>query len=80
MRAISIGALFCVGVLSAGASLFFCYYALRLLYLSLAGMIDEAHRTAGLHIGAAVFPIASFSFGWLGLACVKAAARRRHSG
>jgi hypothetical protein len=60
-----------LGALSGCASVFFCYYTLRLAYLGATGMIDAAHRTAGLHIGAAVFPLASFSFGWLGLACFR---------
>ncbi len=73
------GLLMSVGALSACASLFFCYYTLRLVYLGATGMIDRAHRTAGLHIGAGVFPVASFSFGWLSLACFRGsmAARTR---
>jgi hypothetical protein len=63
--------LMCVGALSTCASLFFCYYMLRLVYLSATGQIDAAHRTSGLHIGAAVFPVASFVFGWIGLACFR---------
>jgi TRAP-type C4-dicarboxylate transport system permease small subunit len=59
----------CLGTLSACASLFFCYYMLRLAYLDATGAIDAAHRTAGLHIGAAVFPVAAFGFGWISLAC-----------
>jgi ABC-type Na+ efflux pump permease subunit len=66
-----------VGALSACASLFFCYYTLRLAYLGATGRIDAAHRTAGLHIGAAVFPIASFSFGWISLACFNSARFKR---
>ena len=73
------GLLMSVGALSACASLFFCYYTLRLVYLGATGMIDRAHRTARLHIGAAVFPAASFAFGWLSLACFRGsrAARTR---
>jgi hypothetical protein len=59
----------CVGALFAGASLFFCYYTMRLAFLGATGRIDAAHRTAGLHIGAALFPLASFGFGWITLAC-----------
>jgi hypothetical protein len=70
------GLLTSIGAVFACASLFFCYYTLRLVYLGATGRIDAAHRTAGLHIGAAVFPIASFGFGWLGLACLKSASRR----
>jgi hypothetical protein len=58
-----------IGVLTACASLFFCYYMLRLVYLYASGAIDAAHRTSGLRIGAAVFPIAAFGFGWISLAC-----------
>lgn len=61
----------CVGALSACVSLFFCHYMLRLAYLDVTGAIDAAHRTAGLHIGAAVFPVAAFAFGWLSLACFR---------
>ena len=69
----------CVGALSACASLFFCYYTLRLAFLGATGKIDAAHRTIGLHIGAAVFPAASFAFGWISLACFRGsmAARTR---
>jgi hypothetical protein len=81
---IETGLLLSVGALSACASLFFCYYTLRLAYLGATGMIDAAHRTAGLRIGAAVFPAASFTFGWLSLACfrrtsVRTAVRRFRS-
>jgi hypothetical protein len=65
--------LLCVGAVSACASLFFCYYTVRLAYLGATGQIDAVHRTAGLHIGAAVFPVAAFGFGWISLACVKRA-------
>lgn len=58
-----------LGALSACASLFFCYYMLRLVYLYASGAIDAAHRTSGLRIGAAAFPIAAFAFGWISLAC-----------
>jgi hypothetical protein len=61
----------CGGALSACASLLFCYYTLRLAYLGATGTIDAAHRTVGLHIGAAVFPVASCTFGSLSLACFK---------
>lgn len=66
-----------VGGLSACASLFFCYYTLRLGFLGATEKIDAAHRTAGLHIGAAVFPAASFSFGWISLACFNSACFKR---
>jgi hypothetical protein len=65
-----------LGALSAGASLFFCYYMLRLAYLDATGAIDAAHRTSGLRIGAAVFPAAAFAFGWVSLACFTEARRR----
>ncbi len=61
--------LLCTGTLSACASVFFCYYTLRLAYLGATGSIDAAHRTLGLHIGAVVFPLAAFGFGWIGLTC-----------
>jgi hypothetical protein len=61
--------LLCIGALSAFASLFFCYYSLRLAFLGATGRIDGAHRTLGLHIGAALFPVAAFGFGWLSVAC-----------
>jgi hypothetical protein len=76
MTKLAAGFLMCIGAASAGASVFFCYYSLRLAYLGAAGMIDTAHRTAGMRIGAAAFPILAFSFGWLGLACVRSAMRR----
>ena len=57
------------------ASVFFCYYTARLVYLAANGRIDAAHRTSGLQIGAAIFPVASFCFGWIGLACARAARR-----
>lgn len=69
--------LLCIGALSACASLFFCYYALRLAYLGATGRIDAAHRTIGLHIGAAVFPLAAFGFGWIGLTCFNSACFKR---
>ena len=65
-----------VCALAACASVFFCYYTLRLIYLAANGMIDAAHRTAGLHIGAAVFPVAGFTFGCLSLLCGRAAHTR----
>lgn len=70
------------GVLAAGAaiagcaSIFFCYYTARLLDLAAGGRIDAAHRTTGLRIGAAVFPVAAFCFGWIALACARAARRQ----
>lgn len=80
MTARIIGALLALAsAICACASLFFCYYTLRLAYLASSGSIDAAHRTAGLGIGAAVFPVASFCFGWLGLLCAKSAKRRIHS-
>jgi len=75
-----IGALLAIASAICGcASLFFCYYMLRLAYLASNGSIDAAHRTAGLGIGAAVFPVASFCFGWLGLLCAKSAKRHMHA-
>ncbi len=62
-------------MLSAGASLFFTYYMARLIYFTLSGAIDAAHRTAGLHIGAAAFPIAACGFGCASLSCVRSALR-----
>ena len=61
---------------SACASVFFSYYTLRLTYLAATGLIDAAHRTAGLHIGAAVFPVASFCFGCVSLSSARLARRR----
>jgi hypothetical protein len=69
--------LICIGALSACASLFFCYYTLRLAYLGATGRIDAAHRTAGLHIGAAAFPLASFAFGCISLTCFKSVCFKR---
>jgi hypothetical protein len=65
-----------LGALTACASLFFCYYMLRLVYLYASGAIDAAHRTSGLRIGAAVFPMAAFAFGWISLACFTEARTR----
>ena len=69
------GVLALAAATAACASIFFCYYTARLVYLAANGRIDSVHRTAGLQIGAAVFPVASFCFGWIGLACARAATR-----
>lgn len=76
MKATFTALLAALGAGAAAASVFFCYYTLRLVYLAANGMIDATHRTTGLGIGAAVFPVASFCFGWLGLLCAKSAKRR----
>jgi len=76
---IAAGAGILASALLAAASVFFCYYTLRLMYLAEQGLIDEAHRTAGLRIGAAVFPVASFAFGWISLICAKWAKQRFRS-
>lgn len=73
---ITAGLLMFAAAVSACASVFFCYYTLRLVYLAANGLIDAAHRTAGLHLGAAVFPVASFCFGCISLSSVRLALRR----
>lgn len=61
-----------------GASAFFVYYTIRLVYINAAGLVPPARRESGMYIGAVVFPLASLAFGYLAVRCGKAAARALH--
>ena len=60
-----------VGIATALASIFFCYYTLRLIYLNLTMPDAAAHRSTGMFIGAVVFPIATIVFGAISWLCFK---------
>lgn len=68
-----------VGILLAFASLFFCYYTVRLLYINLTAPDAAAHRSAGMYIGAIAFPVATFIFGILSLLSFRTAKRLKRS-
>jgi predicted membrane protein len=59
------------GIIFALAGLFFCYYTVRLLYVNLAVAEAAAHRSAGMYIGAVVFPLAVIVFGVLSWLCLR---------
>ena len=63
------------GIVFIPASLFFCYYSIRLLYINLAFAEAAAHRSAGMYIGAVVFPLAAIVFGVLSWLCFRQARR-----
>lgn len=71
--------LIAAGIFLALASVFFCYYTVRLLYLNLTMADAAAHRSGGMYIGAVVFPIATFVFGILSLLSFRTAKRLKRS-
>jgi hypothetical protein len=60
-----------IGITMALASLFFCYYTARLIYVNLTVADAAAHRSTGMYIGAVVFPIAAIVFGVISWLCFK---------
>ena len=62
------------GLVSAAGSVFFCWYTLRLAYITAIGAVDPAHRTHGYYIGAVTFPVATIVFGWVAVRCFRWAA------
>jgi hypothetical protein len=63
--------LFLLGIGLASASIFFCYYTVRLIYINLAFAETAARRSGGMLIGAIAFPVAVIVFGVLSWLCFK---------
>lgn len=69
-----------IGILLALASVFFCYYTVRLLYINLTVTDIAAHRSGGMFIGELAFPAATFVFGILSLLAFRTANRLKRRG
>jgi hypothetical protein len=59
------------GLIFIPPCLFFTYYTARLLYVNLTMEDAVAHRTSGMLIGAAAFPLAAIAFGAISWFCIK---------
>jgi hypothetical protein len=62
-----------VGLLFAAPCLFFIYYTVRLIYVNMTMIADDAaiHRTGGMLIGAIAFPLAAIIFGAISWFCFR---------
>ena len=72
MRTIFLGLLSAV---FAALCAFFTYYTARLIYINVFGPSLAGHRQTGMYIGAVVFPVAAFVFGWLSIRCFRLISR-----
>jgi len=61
------------GLISAAGTVFFCFYTLRLTYITAIGAVDSTHRTYGYFIGLVAFPVATIVFGWISWRCFRLA-------
>jgi hypothetical protein len=63
------------GVAFLAPTLFFAFYAVRLIYVNVTATADEgaAHRTGGMLIGAIAFPLAAIISGVISWLCFKRA-------